>query len=60
MAFAPKDCQPTILDLDKEREKRREEYCQKKGKKLGELTEEEHREASYLGLLEDPCDAFRD
>ena len=60
MSYAPKDCQPTILDLAKEREKAREEYCRLKGKKLEELTDEEFREASELPMLDDPCDAFRD
>ena len=60
MSFAPEDCKPTILDLEKEREKARGDYCQRNGKKLEELTEVEYREASELPMLEDPCDAFRD
>ena len=60
MSFAPKDCQPTVIDLEQERQKALETYCKEKGKKLSELTDEERAEASSLGTLDDPCDAYRD
>ena len=60
MQYAPKDCQPTILDLQKEKEAALQAYLKRTGKKLEELTEQEKAEASQVSSLEDPCDAYRD
>ena len=51
MQFAPKDCQPTVVDNRSDYEKAKEEIAKELGKKVEDLTEKEKDQAlCKLGL----------
>jgi hypothetical protein len=61
MAYAPADCQPTVVSRDS----LLEEWAKKHHKTVEELTDEEvaayrAEQSKYAAALDDPLDAYRD
>ena len=53
MQFAPKDCQPTIVDINKEYQNSLKEVAKMKNKKIEDLTSEDRKEAlGRIGLCD--------
>ena len=53
MQFAPKDCQPTIVDINKEYQDSLKEVAKANNKKVDELTDEERKTAlNSIGLCD--------
>ena len=53
MQFAPKDCQPTILDNKRDYQNALEEVAKMKNKKIEDLTSEDRKEAlGRIGLCD--------